>query len=46
LDEGKGSRIAYRNKDVNVFNEEDWPTMIDFLTTNMNKFEQSLKNTL
>lgn len=46
LDESKGSRIAYRKKDVSVFNEEDWPTMIEFLTVNMIKFEQSLKNTL
>ena len=46
LDEGKGSRIAYRKKEVSVFNEEDWPTMIDFMTVNMIKFEKSLKNTL
>jgi hypothetical protein len=46
LDEGKGSRIAYRKKEVSVFNEEDWPTMIDFMTVNMIKFEESLKNTL
>ncbi|MDT2812688.1 MAG: DUF4268 domain-containing protein [Acetivibrionales bacterium] len=45
-DDGKGSRIAYWLRDVNVFNEEDWPEMIEFLTTNMIKFENSIKNVL
>lgn len=35
LDNGKGSRIAYYIKDVNVFNDDDWPKMIDFMTINM-----------
>ncbi len=43
LDEGKGSRIAYRQNDVSVYNEGDWMKMIDFMTTNMIKFEQSIK---
>jgi predicted nucleic acid-binding protein len=46
LDDGKGSRIAYWLKDVSVFNEEDWPQMINFLTSNMIKFEKSIKNVL
>ena len=46
LDDGKGSRIAYWLKDVSVFNEEDWPQMIKFLTSNMVKFEKSIKNIL
>lgn len=46
LDDGKGSRIAYWLKDVSVFNEEDWPQMINFLTSNMIKFEKTLKNVL
>lgn len=45
-DDGKVSRIAYWLKDVNVFNEEYWPEMIEFLTSNMIKFENSMKNTL
>lgn len=46
LDDGKGSRIAYWLKDVSVFNEEDWPQMIDFMTINMIKLEKALKNVL
>lgn len=46
LDNGKGSRIAYRLKDVSAFNEEDWPQMINFMTTNMIKLEKALKNVL
>ncbi|NLD16772.1 MAG: DUF4268 domain-containing protein [Tissierellia bacterium] len=45
-DDGKGSRIAYWLKDVNVFNEEDWPEMIDFLTSNMIKLEIAIKGVL
>lgn len=46
LDDGKGSRIAYWLKDVSVYNEEDWPQMIDFMTINMIKLEKALKNVL
>jgi len=46
LNEGKGSRIAYWLKDVSVFNEEDWGKMISFMTTNMIKFEKSIKDVL
>ena len=45
-DDGKGSRIAYWLRDVNVFNEEDWPEMIDFLTSNMVKFEMAMRKVL
>lgn len=45
-DEGKQSRIIYWLRDVNVFNEEDWPKMINFLTFNMIKFEGSIKDVL
>jgi len=45
-DDGKGSRIAYWLRDVNVFNEEDWPEMINFLTSNMVKFEKAMKKVL
>ncbi len=45
-DDGKGSRIAYWLRDVNVFNEEDWPEMINFLTSNMVKFEIAMKKVL
>ncbi|WP_350343160.1 DUF4268 domain-containing protein [Proteinivorax tanatarense] len=46
LDEKKGSRVAYWLKDVSVFNEEDWDRMIYFLTTNMIKFEKTMKSIL
>ena len=46
LDEGKGSRIAYWLKDVSVFNEEDWPHMINFMTSNMIKLEKAFKDIL
>lgn len=45
-DDGKASRIAYWLRDVNVFNEEDWPEMINFLTSNMVKFEIAMKKVL
>jgi hypothetical protein len=45
-DDGKGSRIAYWLRYVNVFNEEDWPEMINFLTSNMVKFEIAMKKVL
>ena len=45
-DNGKGSRIAYWLRDVNVFNEEDWSEMIEFLTSNMVKFESSITGIL
>jgi len=45
-DDGKASRIAYWLRDVNVFNEEDWSEMINFLTINMVKFEMAMKDIL
>ncbi len=46
LENGKGSRIAYWLRDVNVFNEEDWDKMISFMTNNMVKLRNSLKEVL
>lgn len=46
LESGKGSRIAYWLRDVNVFNEEDWDKMISFMTNNMVKLRNSLKEVL
>lgn len=46
LDSGKGSKIAYWLKGVSVFNQDDWPRMISFMTSNMIKFEKSFKNVL
>jgi hypothetical protein len=46
LDDGKGSRIAYCLNAVNVYDEDDWPQMIDFMTSNMIKFENAIKGVL
>lgn len=46
LDAGKGCRIAYFLKDVSVFNEEDWPQMIEFMASNMIEFEKVMKGIL
>ena len=45
-DDGKSSRVNYWLRDVNIFNEEDWLEMIEFLTSNMIKFEKAIKNVL
>lgn len=46
LDNGKGSRIAYYLRDVNVFNEDDWDRMIDFMIPNMILFKKAMKDVL
>jgi len=46
LDDGKGSRVALYLKDVSVFNEDDWDRMIDFMTSNMIKLENAMKDVL
>lgn len=46
LDNKKASRIAYRLDNVNAFQEEDWPKMIQFLTTNIIKMESTFKSIL
>ena len=43
LDDKKMCRVTYILKGVNVFNEEDWATMQDFLIANMIKFSNSFK---
>jgi len=46
LVDGKGSRVAFCLKDVSVFNEEDWDKMIDFMTSNIIKFEKAVKDVM
>ncbi|MHB8963874.1 MAG: DUF4268 domain-containing protein, partial [Saccharofermentanales bacterium] len=46
LDDGKGSRIGFYQKDVSVFNEDDWDKMIEFLVNNMIYFEKSIRDVL
>lgn len=46
LDDKKMSRITYILDGVNVFNEEDWPQMQDFLVGNMIKLSDALKKNI
>lgn len=43
LDDKKMSRITYILEGVNVFNDEDWPQMQNFLIENMIKFNEIFK---
>lgn len=47
MDESKSSRVKYQIDDVSIFNQEDWPKMIKFMTTHLPKlidaFEDKLK---
>jgi len=43
LAENKMSRIKFEKLDVNVFDENDWPTMNDFFVLNLPKFEKALQ---
>jgi hypothetical protein len=44
LDERKGCIIRYRQDDVSIFNEEDWPKMIEFLVDAMIRLEQAFRD--
>jgi hypothetical protein len=46
LDSGKGSRITYYLRDVSVFNTDDWQGMINFMSSNIIKFDNSIKDVL
>lgn len=46
LDDKKMSRITYILNGVNVFNEEDWPQMQEFLVGNMIKLSDALKKNI
>jgi hypothetical protein len=43
LDDKKASRIKYQKEDVNIYNDGDWETMINFMVTSMVKLENSFK---
>jgi hypothetical protein len=43
LDNKKASRIKYQKDDVNIFNDGDWETMINFMVSSMVKLENSFK---
>jgi len=46
LDDRKSSRISYLLPSVNYFNKDEWPKIIDFLITNINKLEAATKGYL
>jgi hypothetical protein len=46
LDDNISSRISYNLDGVNIFNNEDWDKMFDFLTTNIIKFETVFRQPL
>lgn len=46
LDDNISSRISYNLEGVNIFNNEDWDKMFDFLTTNIIKFETVFRQPL
>jgi Domain of unknown function (DUF4268) len=46
LDDNISSRISYNLDRVNIFNNEDWDKMFDFLTTNIIKFETVFRQPL
>jgi hypothetical protein len=43
LDDKKASRIKQELKDVTIFDENDWPDMIEFLTKSMRGLETAFK---
>ncbi|MBL8025262.1 MAG: DUF4268 domain-containing protein [Fibrobacteres bacterium] len=43
LDDKRMSRIKFDLPNVNIFNEDDWPKMIEFLVAYVPKFEAALK---
>ncbi len=46
LDNKKACRIKYELQGVNVFNKEDWPQMIDFMTDGMIRMEKAFREPL
>lgn len=46
LDDNISSRVGYTLEGVNIFNNDDWSKMMDFLTTNIIKFESALRQPL
>lgn len=43
LNDRKSSRISFRLEDVNYYNKEEWPEIIEFLTTSMIRFSKVMK---
>ncbi|MDN5215111.1 DUF4268 domain-containing protein [Fulvivirgaceae bacterium BMA12] len=46
LDNKRMSRVKYEEGDVNLFNKEDWDTMIAFFVEYLPRFENAFKNAI
>ena len=46
LDDKKMSRVKYEKKDVNFYNKDDWPAIMDFMVKYMPKFEKAFSEPL
>lgn len=46
LDEKRACRIKYENSDFNVFDRDQWPSMIDYMVDGMIRMEQAFKTPL
>ena len=46
LDDKKMSRLAYRNKELSIFEREDWDDMLDFFEKEMVLLEKVLRSVL
>jgi len=44
LDEGKGSRIAYYLRDVNIYNKDNWKKIVKIIVKSMVDFEKVIKS--
>lgn len=44
LDDKKACRIKYQKEEVNIFNENDWPVMLEFLVDAMVRLEKAFKD--
>lgn len=46
LDEKRMSRIKYEKGELNIFNKDDWDSMVEFFVEYLPKFEKALKKSI
>lgn len=46
LDDKKMSRVSYQLSGVSVFEQTDWPKMLEFLSSNIPPFEEAMRDVL
>lgn len=46
LDDNKKSKVSYQLHDVSIFEKDDWEKMLEFLSTNIILFEESMRESL